>query len=309
MQVKKPIFWDKKKPNLLSKFLKIFSSIFILISNFHTKKTKFTGIKTICVGNIYLGGTGKTPTCIYINKLLRGLGYKTTFIKKLYKDQLDEQLLLKKNGNLICKEKRLDSIKLAKSKKFNFAVCDDGLQDNKIDYDLKIACFNAEVAIGNGLVFPAGPLREKLENLKKYHAVIINGNGENTKKFKKYLKRFNKKLNIFDGKYTLDQNIEKFKNRKFVAFSGVGNNSSFFKTLKKNNLKILKYFSFPDHYNYTNKDINNIKKEAKILKSNIITTEKDFLRLNKKNQKDIDLLKIKIKIMDENNFKKYLKKI
>ncbi len=307
MQIKKPIFWDNKNPNLFSKFLKIFSSIFILINNIPTKKTKVAGIKTICVGNIYLGGTGKTPTCIYIYNLLKESGHKIAFIKKLYKSQTDEQLLLKKNGNLICKKERLDSIKLAKFKKFNFAICDDGLQDKKINYDLKIVCFNADVTIGNGLVFPAGPLREKLENLKKYHVVIINGNDENTSKFKKHLKKFNKNLKIFDGKYTLDQNINKFKNRKFVAFSGVGNNSSFHETLKKNNIKILRYFNFPDHYNYTNNDINNIKREAKILKSKIITTEKDFLRLSKKNQKNIDFLKIKIKINNETSFKNYLK--
>ena len=309
MQVNKPIFWDKKKPNLLAKVLKIFSSFFVFISNFQIKKTKITGIKTICVGNIYLGGTGKTPTCIYINKLLKDLGYRATFIKKLYKNQLDEQLLFKKNGNLICKKKRLDGIKIAKSKKFNFAICDDGLQDKKIEYNLKIVCFNAKLAAGNGLVFPAGPLREKLENLKKYHAVIINGNGESTKKFKSNLKRFNKNLKIFEGKYTLDQKIKKFKNKKFIAFSGVGNNLSFLKTLKKNNLKIIKQYNFPDHYNYTYRDIKSIKKEAKILKSNIITTEKDFLRLNKKNQKNIDFIKIKIKINNEKSFKNYLKKI
>ena len=309
MQIKKPIFWDKKKPNLLSRILKNFSYIFILISNFQTKKTKVRGIKTICVGNIYLGGTGKTPTCIYIGNLLKRLGYKTAFIKKIYKNQLDEQILLKKNGNLISKKKRLNGIELAKSKKFDFAICDDGLQDKKVDYNLKIVCFNSMVTIGNGLVFPAGPLREKIENLKKYHAVIINGNGENTNRFKQYLKKYNRNVKIFDGIYTLDQSIKKFNNKKFIAFSGLGNNASFHETLKKNNLKILKHFNFPDHYNYRINEINNIKKEAKILKSKIITTEKDFLRLNKKDQKNIDYLKIKIKIKNESSFINYLKKI
>ena len=126
MQVNKPIFWDKKKPNLLAKVLKIFSSFFVFISNFQIKKTKITGIKTICVGNIYLGGTGKTPTCIYINKLLKDLGYRATFIKKLYKNQLDEQLLLKKNGNLICKKKDLMVLKLQNQKNLilQFAMMD-----------------------------------------------------------------------------------------------------------------------------------------------------------------------------------------
>ena len=84
MLLAKPIFWDLKKPNLISKFLIIFSNITILINNLRFNKIKIKNIKTICVGNIYLGGTGKTPTCIYINKILKNLGKKTTFIKKQY---------------------------------------------------------------------------------------------------------------------------------------------------------------------------------------------------------------------------------
>ena len=309
MQIKKPLFWDFKKQNLISKILKIFSYILILINSTKRNTSKVFGIKTICVGNIYLGGTGKTPTCIYINNTLKKYGYKTTFVKKFYQNQKDEQLLLKKYGNLICKPERINAIELAKSKKFNFAICDDGLQDKKVDYDLKIACFNSKAAIGNGLVIPAGPLREKLENLNKYHVVIINGNGENIIQLKNHLKKFNKNLKIFQGKYIVDENIKYFRNKNFVAFSGIGNHSTFLKTLKKNKIKILKNFHFPDHYNYTNQDIAKIKKEANRLNSKIITTEKDYLRLSKKNNKNIDILKIKIEINKKIEFTNYLKNL
>ncbi len=309
MQIKKPLFWDFKKQNLISKILKIFSYILILINSTKRNTSKVFGIKTICVGNIYLGGTGKTPTCIYINNTLKKYGYKTTFVKKFYQNQKDEQLLLKKYGNLICKPERINAIELAKSKKFNFAICDDGLQDKKVDYDLKIACFNSKAAIGNGLVIPAGPLREKLENLNKYHVVIINGNGENIIQLKNHLKKFNKNLKIFQGNYIVDGNIKYLKNKNFVAFSGIGNHSTFLKTLKKNKIKILKNFNFPDHYNYTDHDIAKIKKEADRLNSNIITTEKDYLRLSKKNRKKIDILKIKIKIKKKIEFTNYLKNL
>ena len=309
MLLAKPIFWDLKKPNLISKFLTIFSNITILINNLRFNKIKIENIKTICVGNIYLGGTGKTPTCIYINKILKNLGKKTTFIKKQYVNQLDEQLLLKKNGNLICKPKRIDAIRAAKSKKFKFAICDDGLQDKNIDYDYKIVCFNSEVFVGNGLVIPAGPLREQLENLKNYHAVIINGNGDNLKKHKNLLKKFNKNLKIFEGRYVLDNSIKKLRKKKLIVFSGIGNHSTFINTLKKNNIKIFKSLNFPDHYDYTDQDIIKIKKLAHQNNCSIITTEKDILRLNNKNKKNIHVFKIKIEIDKKKEFINCLKKI
>ncbi len=309
MQIKKPIFWDFKKPTLLANLLKFFSFGINLNNKRIFKKIRINGIKTICVGNIYIGGTGKTPTCVSIAQILKDQGKKTTFVKKYYKNQKDEQILLKKYGNLICKIKRIDAIEIAKSKKFEFAVCDDGLQDKKIDYDLKIVCFNSEVFIGNGLVIPAGPLREKLENLKHYQIAIINGNIDNIKKFKVYLKKFNKNIKIFSGKYVISENIKKYQNKKYIAFSGIGNHSTFLNTLKKNKIKIIRNFHFADHYNYKDKDIEKIKEEAKLYNSRIITTEKDILRLSKKNSKNIDFIKIKIELKDKLKLTNYLKNI
>ena len=105
MNIKKPKFWDLKKPNFFSILLLPFT-IILLISNFfldrkiHKKNRK---IKTICIGNIYIGGTGKTSLTIEINELLRKK-FKTVFIKKKYNNQRDEINLLKKNGSVISKD-------------------------------------------------------------------------------------------------------------------------------------------------------------------------------------------------------------
>ena len=99
----------------------------------------------------------------------------SVIIKKFYKNQLDEQLLIKKYSKLICKKKRLDAVKEAKVKNFKYAIFDDGLQDKSLDYNLKIVCFNNLQWIGNGLIIPAGPLREKIDSIKEYDAVVING--------------------------------------------------------------------------------------------------------------------------------------
>jgi len=108
VKLKKPNFWDYKKPNLFS-FLLLPLTIPIFLKNFFTKSNgnKFEKIKTICVGNIYVGGTGKTPFAIKLNAILKKLNFKTAIIKKYYKDQTDEQKILKKKINYIVKMKEL----------------------------------------------------------------------------------------------------------------------------------------------------------------------------------------------------------
>ncbi len=309
MKINKPDFWDLKKPNLISKILNFFSYIVIYFSKLDRSKIRIKNIKTICVGNIYIGGTGKTPISIAINDILKKLGYRTVFIKKFYENQKDEQKILKKRGSLICKKNRLDAIRHARSKKFEFAICDDGLQDRNVNYNLKIVCFNFDTFVGNGLVIPAGPLRETIENIKKYDVAIINGNGENILSLKRYLLKKNKNLKIFKGNYILNHSIKKLQNKNFVAFSGIGNHKTFIKTLKKNRIKVIKSLNFPDHYNYKDKDISKIREIAKKYNCKIITTEKDFLRLSKKNKKNINFLKIKININNNINFKKIIENI
>ena len=309
MKINKPDFWDIKKPNLISKILNFFSYIVIYFSKFDHSKVRIQNIKTICVGNIYIGGTGKTPTSIAIYNILKKLRYRTVFIKKFYKNQKDEQKILKKRGSLICKKNRLDAIRHARSKKFEFAICDDGLQDRNVNYDLKIVCFNFDTFVGNGLVIPAGPLRETIENIKKYDVAIINGNGENIGGLKKYLLKLNKNLIIFKGNYILNHSLKKFQNKKFIAFSGIGNHKTFIKTLKKNRIKVIRSLNFPDHYNYKDKDIAKIREIAKKYDCKIITTEKDVLRLGKKNKKNINFLKIKININNNISFTKIIENI
>ena len=113
MKIHKPAFWDYKKPNFLAYLLKPFSFLVLLRGYFKRKKIRFENIKTICVGNIYLGGTGKTPTSIMLNEIVKSLNYKTCFIKKFYTNQKDEQLLLKKYGRLFCEKERITAVKIA----------------------------------------------------------------------------------------------------------------------------------------------------------------------------------------------------
>ncbi len=300
MNLKKPKFWDYKHRNLLA-YLLYPISIFIKILSqlkFQSKKEGLK-IKTICIGNIYVGGTGKTSLSIKINKILNQKNIKSCFVKKYYKNQIDEQEILKKNGALFLSKKRLDAIKLAEKENYEFAIMDDGLQDNSVKYDLSFVCFNNLNWIGNGMTMPSGPLRENIKNLKKYKHLFLNGNLENLENLKKEILKINPEINIHIGKYE-PINLDHFNNKdKYIIFSGIGNHQTFSSMIKKNGLQVIKEYEFADHYSYKKNDIDQILNYAKNLNCKIITTEKDYIRLGEFKSDQIKYLKSELKIIDE----------
>ena len=307
MNLKKPKFWDYKKPNIYA-FLLFPLTILTSLSNFfNLKKNKIKfKIKTICIGNIYIGGTGKTSLSIKLNKILKERNIKTCFIKKQYIDQVDEQKILKKNGELFISRKRIDAIKQAENANYKVAIIDDGLQDTKINYDIRIVCFNTINWIGNGMILPSGPLRENINNLKKYEHIFLNGNSEELESHKKFLTNINPNVNIHIGVYEIT-NVKEFNlNDKFLIFSGIGNHKTFVEMIKKYGFEVLKDIEFPDHYNYTDVDLNKIVDEAKKLNCKIITTEKDYFRLEDKNLIEIKFIKSELKLINEENLLKFI---
>ena len=303
MNLKKPKFWDNKKPNLYAYLLfPIAILINILKRLFQGSNNKKFKIKTICVGNFYLGGTGKTSLSIKINKLLNERNIKSCFIKKFYKNQIDEQKLLENNGKLFLSSKRIDALEQAESQYYNVAILDDGLQDKTINYDVSIVCFNNINWIGNGMTIPAGPLRENFYNIKNYDHIFLNGNLENIDNLTKEIRKINSNINIYFGKYE-PINLNEFdKNKKYLVFSGIGNHKTFVSMVKKYKLEVLKDLEFSDHHAYKKSDIDKILNEANNLNCEIITTEKDFHRLNNFNEKTIKVVKTELKIIDEKKF-------
>ncbi len=300
MMIKKPKFWDLKKPNFLAYLLIPLSKIVNLFNALRKcENLKFSRIKIICVGNIYIGGTGKTPLSIKICNLLNKKNFNATVVKKFYKGQKDEQLLISKKTNLISKNDRKKCIEKAIYKNFKYAIFDDGLQDKSINYDIKICCFSSNNWIGNGYVIPAGPLREKITSLRNFDIVFLNGPDINNGLIREEILKVNKNIEIFEGRYKL-QNLNKLdRSQNYIAFSGIGNPENFNFTLKENNFKILKYFSFPDHYNYKNNEIKNLKNFAKKNNSKIITTEKDFHRINRELRDDVNYIEMDLIISNE----------
>ncbi len=298
-----PRFWVKK--SILSFLLLPLTIItyFINIIKKFTRKKKFN-IKTICIGNIFIGGTGKTSLTIELSKIIKKR-FKYVFIKKNYTNQIDEINLLKTNGSVISKKNRIHSLQLAENKKFQIALLDDGLQQKNIIYDLRIVCFNSEKGYGNGFLLPAGPLRENLDELKNYDLAFLIGERKNIKLFNK-IKSINKKIKIFEANYQAINQKEISQKKNYLMFCGIGNPHEFRKTLLINNFKIKKEIIYPDHHKILNNEILYIKKTAKKNKLDIITTEKDYFRLDKKQKKGIKFLKIKLKISNIEKLKKIL---
>ena len=296
MKLKKPKFWDYKKPNFTSNLLYPLSKIYELVLNLRpNNKRKVQNIKTICVGNIYLGGTGKTSFAIELKKILEEKKLKVCFIKKYYSDQLDEQKLLNNFGKTFVDKSRLKALKKARDENYEIAIFDDGLQDKSVDYDLSFVCFNKKNMCGNGRMLPSGPLRENLSNLKMYRNVIFIGN-EDKSLFQNILLKDYVNLNFYDASYQIT-NLNNFDlNDTFTIFSGIGNHDTFREMLIINKFNIIHDLEFADHHNYSKKNMNNIFDLAKVNKSKILTTEKDYFRLNENYKKNIDFIKISLKI-------------
>jgi len=303
MKIFKPKFWDKQ--NTLIKFLlmplSVFFQILIFLRNKITK-TKKMSIPVICVGNIYIGGTGKTPLSLEIVNILKQLNKKAAIVKKEYATHQDEfKLIESKEVHLFKNLTRIKSINNAINAGFDCVVLDDGFQDFSIKKNLDIVCFNEKQLIGNGTTLPSGPLREPFSSLKRCQIVMING--EENLEFEKKIKNISKDISIYYSKY-LPINLKNFNNQNLLAFAGVGNPENFFDLLLNNNLNILKKISFPDHYNYSLEELKNLIHYSRERKLKLITTEKDFFRIKHFELPEIESLNVKLEILNKYKFQK-----
>ena len=303
MNFKKPEFWDNSKLSIWSIILYPFSLLFLvtsLVTKFLKIKKKFP-IPIVCVGNIYLGGTGKTPLALEIFKIIKSYGKNPAFVKKGYDYLYDEIQMLDKTGKTYLNKNRKEAINSIISDKHDVAILDDGFQDLSIEKDFSILCFNSRQLIGNGFLIPSGPLRESFNSIKRADCILING--DRNVEFENKINKINKSIRIFYSKYKI-LNLENFKNKEFVAFAGIGNPSNFFHLLKENNINIIKTYSFPDHHIYSQNDFDKIIGD-KYFK--IVTTEKDYFRMNDKQKQSCDFIKVELEIKNKIEFENLIK--
>ena len=317
MNFKKPKFWDYPGLSFWSIVLYPLSLLFLfgsLISKFLKIQKKFP-IPIICVGNIYIGGTGKTPLASEIFNIVKSTGKNPAFIKKSYNYLYDEIEMLKKIGKVFTNKNRKKAIGSLISSGYNVAILDDGFQDFSIKKKISILCFNSKQLIGNGYIIPSGPLREGFQSIKRADCIVINGN--KNLEFENKIKEISKNIKIFYSKYKI-KNLDKFKNKKVVAFAGIGNPSNFFELLKENNINLKKTYSFPDHHNYSDEDYSYLVadkfiftdfKNKKVNEDDvlIITTEKDYSRIRDKMKQSFDYVEVDLEIENKNDFLNFIK--
>ena len=304
MKFKKPKFWNSI--NFLSVILLPFSLLTLVFNIFKSQvitENRFS-IPIICVGNIFIGGTGKTPLSIYIYNLLKNKKFKPAIVRKYYPSHADEINFTKsKVRQFFSDRKRLESISKAIIKKNNVIIMDDGMQDVSVNKDLSIMCFNSKDLIGNGFLLPAGPLREQLKKVNSCRIAVING--KRNILFENKLKSISDSIEIFQSKYEI-KNLKRLKGKKILAFAGIGNPNNFFKLLKEHGLKIKQEISFPDHYNYKKSEVKNLMLLAKEKGLKLITTEKDYFRIKQLGFKKIDYVSVNLKIINFKSFEKEL---
>ncbi len=290
-------YWKKK--NLISFLLLPLSWIYYLISKLIALLAvpkKFSK-KIICIGNITAGGAGKTPTAIAIAKELQKINKKVVFAVRNYKsasaknflltakdtyDQniVEEAFLLAEVAPTYVAPKRLQAIESACESDADFVIVDDGMQNPHFAKDVKILVIDGVQRFGNGMLMPAGPLRDLQSSVGKADIVVkINFQEEKLKD-----------IYYADGVMEMPSNFD--SNAKYIAFAAIGCPEKFFMSLRREGVDLIEEVKFPDHHIYNNKDYEHLRNLASEHKGKLITTRKDAIKL--KGYDDIVVVDYKI---------------
>ncbi len=325
---------------------------------FYRKKIfsqKKLSCKVVSIGNITVGGTGKTPMTIYLAGMLTGLGYKVVVISRGYRGGAEKKGGIVSNGREILMgpdssgdepfmmAARLNSIPvvvgqnrynagLLAIRNFNpdIILLDDGFQRRKLFRDIDLLLLDSRRPFGNGRLVPRGVLREPAVSIKRADAFIITRYSSDNTATRDIINAVSNNQPVFEAYNTFYFfKVEKggvstlsadFKNepsgdfscmagKKVVAFSGIAGNGHFRKTLEEFKCDLLEFFGFPDHYRYIAGDMERISKSVRDRMAELVmTTEKDFARMNGMFNFPVDIIVIGVKmcIKDEKSFREFI---
>ena len=294
MPIKTPHFWTELSWQSVILFPVSYIWRFGHYAQQKILNTKETEIPVICVGNLTVGGSGKTPVVITLCRFLSGIGKSTSILTRGFGgkekgpifvstnlhqslDVGDEPLMMAHSLDVcVSRNRPLGANHILDKKKYDCIVMDDGLQNPTLKKDLNIAVFDGKFGIGNGFLLPAGPMRQKLEvGIQNIDLVIFNGKDETG-----LGQKIPPHIPIFTGELQPDEEIvEKMKNRRVYGFAGIGNPSRFFKTLNNIGADLVGEAHFADHHPYTNADLTQLYEEAMQSGAELVTTQKDWMRL------------------------------
>lgn len=272
-------------------------------------------IPVVCVGNINLGGTGKTPTVIEVVNRISDLGKTAHIVSRGYggaltgpvqvdprkhtADQVgDEPLLLAAFAPCWIATDRGAGAQAAVKAGADVIVLDDGLQNPALVKDLSILVVDAYVGFGNGRVVPAGPLRQEIsEGMDRADIVLAIGRGDAQQEFQK---RWADKItpDIVSGELLALQTGMEWAGLRALAFAGIGRPEKFFETLSDQGVEIVAQHSFSDHQKLSNVLLARLEKEANALGAQMVTTEKDAARLPADFQQKVLTLPVRLVLED-----------
>jgi len=255
------------------------------------------GVPVICVGNLTVGGAGKTPAALAIARLLLAAHERPFFLSRGYGGQSsgplrvdpavhsaaavgDESLLLARLAPTIVARDRLAGAKAARCGAATVIVMDDGFQNPTLAKELAILMVDGRRGIGNGRTIPAGPLRAPLETqISHAQAMVIVGRPDGLTALVERARRHN--VAIFHTRLEPDgPTIAALGGRRVLAFAGIGDPEKFFATLTENGIAVAERASFPDHHRYTAAEAQTLLARADKENLVLVTTEKDLARLS-----------------------------
>jgi tetraacyldisaccharide 4'-kinase len=259
------------------------------------------GIPVLCVGNYHVGGAGKTPTVLALAKLLRELGETPVVLSRGYGGKLagpvrvdpvrhaasdvgDEPLMLAGVLPVVVSRKRADGVPLARAQGATVILMDDGFQNPSVVKDASLIVIDSERGIGNGQVFPAGPLRAPLPpQLARTDALIVVGSGSAAGQVAAEIAAQGKP--VLSAHLKPDEaQVAQLRGKRVLAFAGIGDPARFFNTLRASGIDVAGQRAFADHHPYSQAEIESLIAEAKRDGLILVTTEKDLARLRDRAQ-------------------------
>ncbi len=294
-----PGFWWEERRGLIAAALSPLAAVYGAIAGRRMQERGFRSpLPVICVGNLTVGGAGKTPTAMVIAQLLMASGEKPFLLTRGYRsaaehgpplcadperhtaeDIGDEALLLARVASTLVSADRVASAKMAAAQGASVLILDDGLQNPSLSKDLRLVVVDAVAGIGNGLCLPAGPLRAPFAiQLASADVLVLLGNGTQGAKIAEQARRMGK--TVFNARLDVPaKQATELSGQRVYAFAGVGRPQKFFATLAGIGANVVGSRAFPDHHAYRCDEIVGLQRAAKDSDAWLVTTEKDMARL------------------------------
>jgi tetraacyldisaccharide 4'-kinase len=296
--MREPGFWhgpSSWKSHLLRPLGALYGAVVV---NRLRRKGLDAGIPVLCVGNYHVGGAGKTPTVLALAKLLRELGETPVVLSRGYGGRLrgpvrvdparhaasdvgDEPLMMASQLPVVVARERADGVPLARSQGATVILMDDGFQNPSVAKDASLIVIDGNRGLGNGQVFPAGPLRAPLRpQLARTDALVIVGNGAAAEAVAVAIAAQGKPVLRAQLQPDAAQ-VASLRGKRVLAFAGIGDPARFFATLEASGIEVARRHAFADHHPFAQGEIEGLVAEAARDALTLVTTEKDLARLRR----------------------------